>query len=282
MALPRSKQTTFKPELRAIPTHYNGHKFRSRTEARWAVALDKLGVEYEYEAEGYDLDGINYLPDFYLPKEDCFLEIKGGPPTDQDWEKAGRLAFASKKFVNILSGQPGRHTLSFARPKDAAPDNLLDWLASAPEQRPHFRAQLLQPYARTYAFPKSSLASFLPRADWSQELWDGALSTYVRVTNNATRYYDLDFCPQHERLQVWHVWYSFSLAEAGPYENERYDFYLNELVHAGPPYILGAAQPMGVNAHTYFEGDKPVPHSAEWVGALAAARSARFEFGESG
>ena len=41
--------------IKAIPTKYNGYTFRSRQEARWAVFFDHLGIEYEYEKEGFDL-----------------------------------------------------------------------------------------------------------------------------------------------------------------------------------------------------------------------------------
>ena len=50
--------------IRAIETYYNGYRFRSRLEARWAVFLDALGVKYEYEPEGFTMNGIYYLPDF--------------------------------------------------------------------------------------------------------------------------------------------------------------------------------------------------------------------------
>lgn len=63
--------------IKAIETQYNGYRFRSRLEARWAVVFDTLGVQYQYEPEGYDLDGIWYLPDFYLPHYECWWEVKG-------------------------------------------------------------------------------------------------------------------------------------------------------------------------------------------------------------
>ena len=40
---------------KAIETVYNGYRFRSRLEARWAVFFDALGVKYEYEAEGFEM-----------------------------------------------------------------------------------------------------------------------------------------------------------------------------------------------------------------------------------
>lgn len=36
--------------IKAIETSYKGYRFRSRTEARWAVFFDALGVRWEYEA----------------------------------------------------------------------------------------------------------------------------------------------------------------------------------------------------------------------------------------
>lgn len=71
--------------IKAIETIYNGYRFRSRLEARWAVFFDAAGIKYEYEPEGYDLGEAGwYLPDFYLPEvrcEECtktgvFIEIK--------------------------------------------------------------------------------------------------------------------------------------------------------------------------------------------------------------
>lgn len=64
-------------EIRPIETEYKGYRFRSRLEARWAVFFDTLNVLYEYEPEGFELgDGIRYLPDFWLPQQRCWVEIK--------------------------------------------------------------------------------------------------------------------------------------------------------------------------------------------------------------
>lgn len=64
--------------IKPIETEYNGYRFRSRLEARWAVFFDVLGVRYEYEPEGFQLsDGTLYLPDFYLPQSKAFFEVKG-------------------------------------------------------------------------------------------------------------------------------------------------------------------------------------------------------------
>ena len=63
--------------IKAIQTEYNGIKFRSRLEARWAVFFDTAKIRYEYEPEGYETeDGTRYLPDFYLPDFDAYVEVK--------------------------------------------------------------------------------------------------------------------------------------------------------------------------------------------------------------
>ncbi|MHC4463683.1 MAG: PDDEXK family nuclease [Planctomycetota bacterium] len=62
--------------IKAIDTWYKGDFFRSRLEARWAVFFRTLGIEYKYEPDGYDINGTWYLPDFYLPDQGYWLEIK--------------------------------------------------------------------------------------------------------------------------------------------------------------------------------------------------------------
>ena len=64
-------------QIKSIETQYNGYRFRSRLEARWAVFFDAAGIKYEYEPEGFELeDGTRYLPDFYLPELGWYAEVK--------------------------------------------------------------------------------------------------------------------------------------------------------------------------------------------------------------
>ena len=41
--------------IKAKETYYDGYRFRSRLEARWAVFFNNIGLEYEYEMEGFDI-----------------------------------------------------------------------------------------------------------------------------------------------------------------------------------------------------------------------------------
>lgn len=65
--------------ITAIETRYAGCRFRSRLEARWAVFFDALRIPWEYEPQGYLVGEKRrpYLPDFWLPREHVWVEVKG-------------------------------------------------------------------------------------------------------------------------------------------------------------------------------------------------------------
>jgi hypothetical protein len=105
--------------IKAIETSYKGCRFRSRLEARWAVLLDNLGTEWRYESQGFDLgEAGRYLPDFFLPKHDLWLEIKGEEPDADDERKMRAFRDAGRNHV-LLTGDipsPGeQHTCDFHR-----------------------------------------------------------------------------------------------------------------------------------------------------------------------
>jgi hypothetical protein len=63
--------------VKAIETRYAGHRFRSRLEAKWCVFFQQIGIGWEYEPQGYLVNGRAYLPDFYLPESNTWVEVKG-------------------------------------------------------------------------------------------------------------------------------------------------------------------------------------------------------------
>lgn len=88
-------------QIKAIETVYNGYRFRSRAEARWAVFFDALGIKYVYEPEGFELsDGTMYLPDFYLCDQNAFFEVKG-IMAEKDMHKIKQLIKDSKRPVAV-------------------------------------------------------------------------------------------------------------------------------------------------------------------------------------
>jgi hypothetical protein len=97
--------------IKAIETIYRGYRFRSRLEARWAVYFDELGIQFEYELEGYEVGGERYLPDFWLPEVDTYVEVKPGnhPITVSDLDALKIVAFSDsiKKPVIVTCGDPG-------------------------------------------------------------------------------------------------------------------------------------------------------------------------------
>jgi len=104
--------------IKAIETEYAGCRFRSRLEARWAVFFDHLGIKWEYEHEGLDIDGVRYLPDFVLPAFvgiDLFVEVKGHMD-ERGMEKVLALAGAGR-MVLVLRNVP--------RPDELGPHFLL-------------------------------------------------------------------------------------------------------------------------------------------------------------
>ena len=92
---------------RTIPTLYKGYNFRTRLEARWAVFFDHLGVQWDYESEGYTLgNGLRYLPDFWLPNNNMWVDVKPGPADAMALEKARRLFAKSKYPLFLANGMP--------------------------------------------------------------------------------------------------------------------------------------------------------------------------------
>jgi hypothetical protein len=103
--------------IRPIETVYNGVRYRSRLEARWALFFDLLCVRHHYEAEAFALPSGNYLPDFYLPSSgghfgnlcgespDCYLEVK---PFDTQDSRFCEFAIATTKPLIVVFGPPHR------------------------------------------------------------------------------------------------------------------------------------------------------------------------------
>jgi hypothetical protein len=127
-------------KLSAIETSYQGYRFRSRLEARWAVFFDALGLQWEYEPEGFELgDGRRYLPDFLLPnfctEEGLFVEVK---PRGGDFGKALDFARLSGRWLLCAEGIPDFRPYSTAltKPHTSSSEWIRCWASFVDEHLP--------------------------------------------------------------------------------------------------------------------------------------------------
>jgi hypothetical protein len=107
------------PTIPPVPTTYRGIKYRSRTEAKWAVLFTHFGLTFDYEPETFDIKGVWYLPDFYIKDWDCYFEVKPSNLMEGDEKllddaiyKCSGLNELLKKKVLVAAGPPrsGRGT----------------------------------------------------------------------------------------------------------------------------------------------------------------------------
>jgi hypothetical protein len=103
---------------KAIETRYKGYRFRSRLEARWAVFFDALGIEWEYEKEGYDLPSGPYLPDFWLPQVRMWAEVKPEEFTEKQETLCQSLAEQTGFSCLLLVGVPSFREYAAISPED--------------------------------------------------------------------------------------------------------------------------------------------------------------------
>ena len=103
-------------EVGAIETVYDGYRFRSRLEARWAVFFKTAGIRYIYEPECFRLpSGKLYLPDFYLPdvnmrttedKGGIYVEVKPSVSDSDEFDYLFELSRITGKSVLLIEGTP--------------------------------------------------------------------------------------------------------------------------------------------------------------------------------
>ena len=110
--------------IKPIETRAYGHRFRSRLEARWAVAFTEAAIEWQYEPEGFDLgDAGFYLPDFWLPQVNMWAEVKPDRPSDSELAKCTALAKQSGKTCLLLIGPPSVNSYWGILPKSISDDD---------------------------------------------------------------------------------------------------------------------------------------------------------------
>jgi len=110
-----------KNEISTRETAYDGHRFRTQAEARWAVFFNTVGWRYEYKKQGYDLQGTWYLPDFFIPEIGYWLEVIGTEPTEDEVTLCTHLVEATGHPCLLAEGPPlAREQLRLFAVKDGS------------------------------------------------------------------------------------------------------------------------------------------------------------------
>jgi len=95
------------PSNWSTPAVYKGIKMRSKLETNVARRLDEDGIVWQYEPQRFDLGEFTYLPDFYLPEIDWYLEAKGpdqGLQKVEAFKKTGRNIMVVRDTKFVLPG----------------------------------------------------------------------------------------------------------------------------------------------------------------------------------
>ena len=242
--------------MQAIQTEYNGYKFRSRLEARWAVFFDMLKVRYQYEPEGYVLeDGKKYLPDFYLNDFDTYVEIKSDPMMLTDYDKLKIDGFKdlaktfSKGFVLLFN-------IPTYENKDHAARHLVR--ADSTRRLPDIKESLktfhdVSEYFEPFACPNCGFA-------------------YTHAYNVTTKKYDND----EHHVQEREIKYTVFEIEIDYWCEDHCLF--THVIHNRKGYQISSYKNRSVSHAPDFW--KLMGDESQIRRALDVARKARFEFGE--
>ncbi|HEY1718385.1 MAG TPA: hypothetical protein VGH42_08855 [Verrucomicrobiae bacterium] len=65
---------------------YQGQKFRSKHEERFAIYLNSLGVSWSYEIHSFSFSGLVYTPDFLIWDLVTFVELKPAECLEEAWK----------------------------------------------------------------------------------------------------------------------------------------------------------------------------------------------------
>lgn len=185
-----------------LPTIYNGVKYRSRTEARWAKFFDSAGIKFSYECEAIMLQTGPYLPDFeiYVTRggRKVYAEVKG--------------VFSSEEInrCKALCETTGRQVVMLDGPPDFKTYTVFTW-----EERLHCESEKCGPF-RCESDPCMGVRKY-----------DVNETTAILCTSHC-KYYPFYYCPGFEdkdgyfKPEDWYDSHKISIHEA---QNERFGIF---------------------------------------------------------
>ncbi len=129
--------------LAPIETVWQGWRFRSRLEARWAVFFTALNLGFIYEMEGFDLGAAGwYLPDFWLPLVKMWGEVKPVPFDLAERHKCAELSRQSGYPCLLLVGVPAMRSYWAILPTGELIDFAISNYHGCPQREYRFWASL--------------------------------------------------------------------------------------------------------------------------------------------
>lgn len=169
----------------ARKTIYNGIEMRSRLEARFAAALDELGVRWEYEPNAFASSSGQYLPDFKIPTDDdwnTYIEVKPYLSMDQPGDRTDPLDIFRQ--MHVIHQSDDRARLAIAAPT-LSPYLLMEWSEPTPLTWLDRENPLETDEGRSVIIEQAGLAAWfdvgdsapylLPLAGTSGDLWTAEL-----------------------------------------------------------------------------------------------------------
>lgn len=96
--------------IAARPTTYSGVAMRSRTEARFAAFLDRVGIRWEYEPRAFASPHGQYLPDFELllgtARPRAYVDVKGVIAGQTPLDRSATLDLLAGRMAIIWASEP--------------------------------------------------------------------------------------------------------------------------------------------------------------------------------
>lgn len=166
-------------EIMSIDTVYNGHKFRSRLEARYAIFMQSMNIEWVYELEGYKLPSGWYLPDFYLPDFEfngSFAEVKFKFNEDEI-KLCKELCELTKKPVLMLEGIPSVKMYSIFYFEETKNEVSLVRGMISPDERRYGQ--------RMYVWPEFAKGDYEYLSEEGVKYWEGYYNHAIDKANMA-------------------------------------------------------------------------------------------------
>lgn len=125
------------PQVWALPTTYRDTRFRSTLEADWAATFDAFGEGWywEYEPAAVQVGEISYRPDFHLPEQRVWCEVKGPHGLRVDKPLAVARVFGANQGAEGPDGDPydlNRPIIVLLRPP--GPGETCVWEEANPDQ----------------------------------------------------------------------------------------------------------------------------------------------------